>query len=216
LPRIFFSLAVTSLVLIAATLIYGLLGGNYNGVSRQLREFQSARATTQIATDNTAAAHPDEQMEAILAQLKPIQRHVRLHMLLGILASLVAVLVQSIGVTYFIGTGRWCKEVVEAYDFDASLVQQSTKLKREAFPFAMLGIAAVLTISALGAAADPGTLRETTASWVRPHYWASIIGLCVVAAALWTQASAIRRNQALIESILQRVKEVRQSRGLDA
>ena len=59
-------------------------------------------------------------------------------------------------------------------------MQQSTRLKREAFPFAMLGIAAVLTISALGAAADPGTLRETTASWVRPHYWAGIIGLCVV------------------------------------
>jgi hypothetical protein len=212
LPRIFFSLAVTSLILIATALTYGLLGGDYNGISRQLRDLQSASAAAQ---NDTATERFDEKREAILARLKPIQNHVRIHMLLGILASLVSILVQSIGVTYFIGTGRWCKEVVEAYDFDGRLVQQSTKLKRQAFPFAMLGIAVVLTISALGAAADPGTLRETTANYVRPHLWAGMIGMGVVAIALWMQASAIRRNQALIESILQRVKEVRQSRGLE-
>jgi hypothetical protein len=127
----------------------------------------------------------------------------------------VTVLVQSIGVTYFIGTGRWCKEVVDAYGLDASLIDRSNRLKRAAFPFAMLGIAAVIVISALGAAADPGTLMETTSDWVAPHNWAAIIGFGVIAAALWVQASAIRRNQALIESILQHVKEVRQSRGLD-
>lgn len=214
-PRIFLSLSVTSLLLIVAALMVGMMGGDYNRISQQLRELQKARAAAQVESGGTAGEGTDVQREAILAQLKPVQKHVRVHMLLGILAALVAVLVQSIGVTYFIGTGRWCKEVVEAYDFDRSLVAESGRLKREAFPFAMLGIAAVLTIAALGAAADPGTLRETTPQWVAPHYWAAVIGLCVVGTALWMQSSAISRNQALIESILQRVKEVRERRGLE-
>ena len=137
MPRIFLSLSITALLLIAAALTYGLMGGDYNGISNRYRALQST--STETLQDGAA------RLDAALTELRPIQRHVRIHMLLGILAALMAVLVQSIGVTYFIGTGRWCKEVVEAYQLDEQFVRQHAKLKRQAFPFALLGIAAVLT-----------------------------------------------------------------------
>ena len=41
--------------------------------------------------------------------LEPLQRRATWHRLFGILAALVALLVNSISVTYFIGTSRWCQ-----------------------------------------------------------------------------------------------------------
>ena len=43
-----------------------------------------------------------------------------LHMLLGSAAGLMAILVNSITITYFIGTSRWCKEVCDTYQIGAS------------------------------------------------------------------------------------------------
>ena len=197
MPRIFLSLAVIAISLVAVALIYGLVGGDYNALSQELRTAD------------------DAARDGVLTRLEPVQRHVRVHMLIGILATLVAVLVQSIGITYFIGTGRWCKEVVTTYGLSDELTQRSTQLKREAFPFAMLGIATTLVIAAFGAAADPGTLRATTAKWVAPHYWASIVGIIVLAAALWRQTSALVKNQQLIDAVLEEVGQVRKARGLD-
>jgi hypothetical protein len=77
------------------------------------------------------------------------------HRLTGVLTALVVVLVNSLTVTYFIGTGRWCREVVEVYGLDQAFVTRSAKLTRSAFPFAMAGMLAIVAIVALGGAADP-------------------------------------------------------------
>jgi hypothetical protein len=66
------------------------------------------------------------------------------HRLSGVFAALVVVLVNSMAVTYFIGTGRWCREVAETYRLDAGLVDRSRRLKRSAFPLALLGMLAVV------------------------------------------------------------------------
>ena len=81
------------------------------------------------------------------------------HRLTGVLTALVVVLVNSLTVTYFIGTGRWCREVVEVYGLDQAFVTRSAKLKRSAFPFAMAGMLAIVAIVALGGAADPAAGR---------------------------------------------------------
>ena len=72
------------------------------------------------------------------------------HRLSGIFSSLMVVLVNSMAVTYFIGTGRWCREVVETYELDNVLIERSKQLKRQAFPWAVSGMLAVVTIVALG------------------------------------------------------------------
>src|SRR5687767_3656973 len=60
-----------------------------------------------------------------------------IHMLLGAGGALMAILVNSITITYFIGTSRWCKEVCETYRLPGELAERSTRLKRSTFPWAL-------------------------------------------------------------------------------
>jgi peptidoglycan/LPS O-acetylase OafA/YrhL len=137
------------------------------------------------------------------------------HRLSGVLAALLVVLVNSMAVTYFIGTGRWCREVVETYGLDPAYIDRSRTLKRRAFPFALLAMLAVVAIVALGGAADPASGRPGTQDWVTPH----LIGaLALVAAIAWLfqlQLPNMRRQHELIEDVLGEVRAVRNARGLD-
>ena len=138
-----------------------------------------------------------------------------IHMLTGTSAALAVVLVHSIAVTYFIGTSRWCKEVTETYRLDPQLLGRSTRLKRQTFPWCLLGMLAVVAVAALGAAADPGALGADAASWVNIHLIAAFAGLTVIA---WTYYRAwlnIVANQAVIQQIVDAVRVIRQERGLD-
>src|SRR5690349_20501983 len=63
-----------------------------------------------------------------------------LHRLTGVAAALMVVLVESIVVTYFIGTSRWCKEVVDTYQLGRDPVVASNRLKRRTFPWALSGM----------------------------------------------------------------------------
>jgi hypothetical protein len=137
------------------------------------------------------------------------------HRLSGVLAALMVVLVNSMAVTYFIGTGRWCREVVETYGLDGSYIERSRRLKRAAFPFALAGMLAVVTIVALGGAADPASGRPGTERWVTPHL---LGGLGLAAAIAWcfqAQVPQIRRQHDLIEEVMAEVRESRRRRGLD-
>jgi hypothetical protein len=137
------------------------------------------------------------------------------HRLSGVLAALVVVLVNSMAVTYFIGTGRWCREVVETYALDPGLVERSRRLKRSAFPLALAGMLAVVGIVALGGAADPATGRRGSAEWVT---WHLVGGLGLAAAIAWcfqAQLPGIRGQQDLIEDVMTAVRRERQARGLD-
>ena len=138
------------------------------------------------------------------------------HMMTGVAAALFVVLVESIAVTYFVGTSRWCKEVTETYRLLPGDLAESTRLKRRTFPWCVLGMLAVVGVSALGAASDPGTGRSDTASWTDIHFAAAFGGLCLIA---WTYYRAwlnIADNQRVIERIVAQVRQIREERGLDS
>src|SRR4029079_700936 len=125
------------------------------------------------------------------------------------------VLVNSITITYFIGTSRWCKEVCETYGLRAELIERSTRLKRSTFPWALTGIVSVILIVGLRAAADPsGANWPRSAQFVLPHYLAAMIGLAVIAGAFWVQISRIADNYGVIEEILARVQSIGASKNL--
>jgi hypothetical protein len=128
------------------------------------------------------------------------------HRMIGVAAALFVVLVESIGVTYFIGTSRWCKEVTETYRLPPADLAASTRLKRRTFPWCVLGMLTVVGVSALGAASDPGTLRAGTAWWTDIHLAAAFGGLCLIG---WTYYRAwlnIADNQQVIERIVAQVR----------
>jgi hypothetical protein len=138
------------------------------------------------------------------------------HMLTGVAAALAVVLVESIAVTYFIGTSRWVKEVTETYRLPTEELARSTQLKRRTFPWCVLGMLAVVAVGALGAASDPGTGRPGTQQMAGVHQLAALLGLCIIA---WTYYRAwlnISANQDIIARIVAQVQHIRAERGLDA
>ena len=137
------------------------------------------------------------------------------HRLTGIAAALGVVFVESVVVTYFIGTSRWVREVVETYRFDPAPIVASNRLKRRTFPWALAGMLAVVGIIALGGAADPATMRPNTQAWADWHLWGAFLGIAFVA---WTYLIAwnnIVANHAIIQQLVAEVGRVRREHGIE-
>jgi len=138
------------------------------------------------------------------------------HRLSGMFTALMVLLVNSLSVTYFIGTGRWCREVVETYRLDASLAERGRRLKRAAFPAAVVGMLSMVGIVALGGAADPGGgLAERSREWVTWHLVGGIGLAAVIAWCFQAQVQPIRDQHELIEAVMAAVRHERTARGLD-
>jgi hypothetical protein len=221
LARIFAVLALLAVLLLAANFVVGLGGGDFNAAAALKRETQKQlvdverklrggrmRNSPDLEAAKQAAAAAD-------ADFRGPRDQMTLHMLLGSAAALVTVLVNSITITYFIGTSRWCKEVCETYKISPELAERSTRLKRSTFPWALAGIMAVIITVGLGAAADPsGANWRRAAAFVLPHYLAAIIGLLIVIVAFWAQISRIAENYGVIEEILAEVERIRAAKVL--
>jgi len=205
------------MLLLGTNVWLGLNGGDFNGVSTEYRKSQQELAVLKSAAapDLSLISEHEEAQLSIVSRLTSHQRKARQHILLGVLATLVTVLVNSLSVTYFIGTGRWCSEVAQTYGLDPSLDKRSRALKRKTFPFAMLAIVTVIAMATLGAAADPGTLRDSTAAWVTPHLLAAMGGTSLIAFALWRQFLDIQCNYQIIDDVMSAVRQVREAKGLD-
>lgn len=138
------------------------------------------------------------------------------HMLTGVAAALAVVFVESIVVTYFIGTGRWVKEVTETYNLPPDDLVESNRLKRGTFPLALVGMLTVVGVGSLGAASDPGAMFERRAAqWTDWHLGAALLGFCIVA---WTYYRAwlnIVGQQAVINRVVAQVQRIRHEKGLD-
>lgn len=215
MSKIFVILSIVSLLLLAIAMGFGLRVGDYNEAYTQLLRGQK---TLNAERDSLSAADVksrEQELEALFTGLEAPQSRARTHILIGILASLVGLLVNSVSVTYFIGTSRWCKEVVETYQLDSAFIQDSARLKRRCFPCALSGMLLMLLIVALGAASDPGTLRASTGSWVLPHFTAALAGTALLAGLFALQFHLISQNTQLVERVLGVVRKIRQERGMD-
>jgi hypothetical protein len=221
LARIFSVLALLAVILLAANFVVGLAGGDFNAAAREKRAAQrkwielerSTRAKRDPASSELDAAR--KATAAADANFVRPRSWMTLHMLLGSAAALITVLVNSITITYFIGTSRWCKEVCATYRLPSDLADRATRLKRGTFPWALAGILSVIAVVGLGAAADAsGANWQRSASYVMPHYLAAMLALGVVLVAFWTQINRIAENHAVIDEILAEVRRIRAERNL--
>ena len=138
------------------------------------------------------------------------------HRLAGIGAALVVVLVESVIATYFIGTSRWCREVVETYGLDPAPVRLASQLKRRAFAAALVGMLTIVGVVASGGANDPATGRPGTQMWTNYHLAAAIFGTAVIAWSYYVGWQNVRANHVIIERIVAQVGEIRREKGLEA
>lgn len=141
------------------------------------------------------------------------------HRQAGVAAALVVALVNSIVVTYFVGTSRWCREVVETYSLSPEYIQRSNRLKRGTFPYALLGILVMVGVVALGGAADPAARLQlppvSGLTWTNFHFAAATFGVCFVVYTAFIAAHNIRQNHAVINEVMAQVQRIRKERGLD-
>ena len=148
------------------------------------------------------------------------QRWATVHRLSGVAAALLVVLVNSIVVTYFIGTSRWCKEVVSIYPIDEVLAERSAKLKRRAFPFALLSMLVIVGVVALGGAADPAASLNVPplggVTWAQLHLLGSLIGLAMVGWSFLIERQYVETNGEIIDRIVEDVRRIRAERSLDS
>jgi hypothetical protein len=208
LSRIFTTLSVLASVLLVINLALGFSVGQYNRVARQWIVARSESAQTARADDVQAAADAKARLQAAWARLKPVEQRKRWHVWSGIAVTLVVLLLNSLTVTYFIGTSRWCREVADAYALGDSLVAQSLRLKRSNFPWALGSAACLLVIIGLGAASDLTANFNSAEQFVLPHALTATAGTAWIIWSFRVQARKLAQNQQTINQVLQRAQEI--------
>lgn len=131
------------------------------------------------------------------------------HFILGLSAAIITLLVHCLIFTYFLGTGRWVKEVAIAYKLpDEPLPRETRELKRRTFPPALFAMLIVIATSAAGAGAQ---LKD----W--PWHVHALLAIASLAINLWAfsvEYRNVRANALVIENVLREVDRIRAERGL--
>ena len=219
MARIFSVLAILAVLLLAANFLVGLWAGDFHGAAlrkraaatRMMEVQRELRLTRQKTSPQYEQARSD--YAAADASFRTPRQRMTIHMLLGAAATLVAILVNCITITYFIGTSRWCQEVSDTYRLAPELAERSVRLKRSTFPWAVASVLVLIAVVALGAAADAsGANYQSAGDFVLWHYAAAIVTLLVVAASFWVQITRIAANYAVIEEILAEVQRIREGK----
>jgi hypothetical protein len=131
------------------------------------------------------------------------------HFTFGLGAALLTLLIHCLIFTYFLGTGRWVKEVTLAYDLpDRPWHKATRELKRRTFPPAL---AAMLVTIATGAAGAGVQLQDW--SWY-VHFGAALAALLVNLWAFRVEVRALSENAAVMDGVLAEVDRIRAERGL--
>jgi len=216
--RIFSSLAVLAVVLLAANLLVGLSIGDFNETAVELRAAQRAADRHQLVDargKDPEAQAAREKVTKLGEAILPMRQRASFHKLFGIASALVTMLVNSVAITYFVGTSRWCLEVSEAYHLDMKRVEQGRRLKRRTFASALISMLTMVLLAGLGAAADPGNSQSGGDVWVLWHLNTALVGAVVVSGIFWYQAGKVRDNYEIIQQIMANVRQVRDEHGLD-
>lgn len=221
MARIFSVLAVLAVLLLAVNFAVGLWIGDFNTPALEykaaFRKFEDVRRSRRATPDEVAKAR--QAVNEAEARVKTPRSRKTIHFYLGVASSLLAMLVSSITVTYFVGTSRWCREVVETYKLPAELAARSARLKRRTFPWAVAAMLVIVGIAALGGLSDPSTPvsqenPELPLAMVTWHYVGAMLGMLFVAWSFWVQLGRIAENYQVIDDILRAVERVRKERGL--
>lgn len=132
-----------------------------------------------------------------------------LHFLFGLFTGVGTLLTHCLIFTYFLGTGRWVKEVTLAYDLpDAPLHKRTRELKRATFPPALIAMLVTIATAAAGAGAQ-------LQAWPwQVHFSLAIAALLINYWAFWLEYRNVSRNAGTLEEVLREVDRVRAERGL--
>jgi hypothetical protein len=132
-----------------------------------------------------------------------------LHFLFGLFTAVGTLLTHCLIFTYFLGTGRWVKEVTLAYDLpDAPWHKRTRDLKRATFPPALAAMLITIATAAGGAGAQ-------LQAWPWPvHFALALATLVINVWAFRLEYRNVRENAGILEAVLREVDRIRAERGL--
>ena len=132
-----------------------------------------------------------------------------LHFLVGLFTAVGTLLTHCLIFTYFLGTGRWVKEVTLAYDLpDAPWHKRTRDLKRLTFPPALAAMLITIATAAGGAGAQ-------LQGW--PWQVHLTLGLATLVINVWAfrlEYRNVTENAGVLEAVLREVDRIRAERGL--
>jgi hypothetical protein len=132
-----------------------------------------------------------------------------LHIYLGLTAGITTLGVHCLVFIYFLGTGRWVKEVALAYAIpDRPLPKLTRELKRGTFPIALLAMLVPVAASATGAGV------ATLNWWWFYHGAMATITLLVNYWAFRVELRNVTINAGIIDEVMREVDRIRAERGL--
>ena len=147
------------------------------------------------------------------------QQMKQLHFMAGVFSCMFVILVHCIVITWFVGTSRWCKEVVDAYHLSKEFSLRSAQLKRKTFPLAVICMLAIVGVAALGACADPGAAVQVKPpggfQWSNIHLMGALLVIAFVGYTFLVEWQNIDSNSQVISEIMDHVRKIRLDRGLD-
>jgi hypothetical protein len=136
------------------------------------------------------------------------------HVLVGLAALLLTLLVHAIVLTYFMGTGRWIEETSQAYGLSVDYRAENVRLKYRTLP-GMVGCLVLLILTAAsGAAADPAAALGWPAAKT-VHLLLASLSLLMNLAICALEHQTIHRNGKLVDQIMSAVTALREGRGRD-
>ncbi len=133
-----------------------------------------------------------------------------LHFFLGLSASIAILFVHCIVFIYFLGTGRWVKEVALAYQIpDEPFPKRTRELKRLAFPAALFSMLIGIATAAAGAGAQ-------LQAW--PWYIHATLAVLTLGINLWAfsvEHQTVSENAGIIQAVMGEVDRIRKEKGLN-
>jgi hypothetical protein len=131
------------------------------------------------------------------------------HFVIGLFSAVAVLLIHCLAITYFLGTGRWVKEVCLAYGLpDERWPRQTRDIKRGNTPFAILAMLVTIATAAAGA----GRQNFDWPAWIH----AALAGTTlVVNVVVWViEYRNMRTNLRILDEVYAETDRMRAAQGL--
>jgi hypothetical protein len=131
------------------------------------------------------------------------------HFVIGLFSAVAVLLIHCLAITYFLGTGRWVKEVCLAYGLpDERWPRQTRDIKRGNTPYAILAM--LVTIGT--AAAGQGRFLLDWPAWL--HALGAAATLLLNAVVWVVEYRNMKRNIRILDEVYAAVDRLRAEQGL--